>query len=210
MSVITISRQSGCEGNQIARVLCEELDYRIFNKNMMMQLAEDLNAGATDSAETLPKARTLLERILSPFDAALSTDHLAHKEISFDDNSSLSESQVTDLIMAAYHHDNVVIIGRGSQVVLADKPGVLRVRIIAPLEKRIKVWMERDKLNYKQAERKLHERDNSHIDFVKRFFDEDVRNTELYDLVINTGKLTIGDAADLIIQALHNIEPPGR
>jgi hypothetical protein len=48
------------------------------------------------------------------------------------------------------------------------------------------------------------------VDFVKNFYDADVRNPELYDLVINTEKLSIIDAVDLIIQALHNIEPPGR
>lgn len=209
MSVITISRQSGSEGNQIARVLCEELDYSIFEKPMMMQLAAQLKAEATDETDHLPKARSLLERILSPFDAALQTGHEVHKEISFDENSLPSVDQISALIMAAYHHDKVVIVGRGSQVVLANQPDVLHVRIIAPLEKRIQTWMARDKLTYKDAEKKVHERDKSHVDFVKNFFDEDIRDPELYDLVINTGKLSIMDAAELIIQALHHVEPPG-
>lgn len=209
MSVITISRQSGSEGNQIARVLCEELDYSIFEKPLMMQLAAQLNAEGADDADQLPKARSLLERILNPFDAALQADHEAQKEISFDENSLPSVDQISALIMAAYHHDNVVIIGRGSQVVLANKPDVLRVRIIAPLEKRIQTWMARDKLTYKDAEKRVRERDKAHVDFVKNFFDADVRNPELYDLVINTDKFSIIDAVELIIQALHNMEPPG-
>lgn len=210
MSVITISRQSGSEGNQIARVLCEELDYVIFEKPLMMQLAAQLKSEEADGADQLPRARSLLERILNPFDAALQADHEAQKEISFDENSLPSVDQVSALIMAAYHHNNVVIIGRGSQVVLANKPDVLRVRIIAPLEKRIQTWMVRDKLTYKDAKKRVHERDKAHVDFVKNFYDADVRNPELYDLVINTEKLSIIDAVDLIIQALHNIEPPGR
>jgi cytidylate kinase len=209
LAVITISRQSGSEGTQIARVLCEELDYSIFEKPLMMQLATQLNTEAADATEHLPKARTLLERILNPFDAALEPGHETHKEISFDENSLPSVDQISALIMAAYHHNNVVIVGRGSQVVLANKPDVLHVRIIAPLEKRIQTWMARDKLTYKDAEKRVHERDKAHVDFVKNFFDTDIRNPELYDLVINTDKLSIGDAADLIIQALHNMEPPG-
>jgi cytidylate kinase len=210
MSVITISRQSGSEGNQIARVLCEELDYSIFEKPLMMQLAAQLKREVTDGADQLPKARSLLERILNPFDSALEPGHEIHKEISFDEHSLPSVDQVSALIMAAYHHNNVVIVGRGSQVVLANKPDVLHVRIIAPLEKRIQTWMARDKLTYKDAEKRVHERDKAHVDFVKNFYDADVRNPELYDLVINTEKLSIIDAVDLIIQALHNIEPPGR
>jgi len=210
MSVITISRQSGSDGNQVARVLCEELDYVIFEKPLMMQLAAQLKAEATDAAEQLPRARTLLERILSPFDSALDAEHEAQKEISFDENALPSVDQVSALITAAYHHNNVVIVGRGSQVVLANKPDVLRVRIIAPLEKRIQTWMARDKLTYKDAEKRVRERDKAHVDFVKNFFDEDVRTPELYDLVINMDKLSVLNAVGLIIKALHNIEPPGR
>jgi cytidylate kinase len=210
MPVITISRQSGSEGTQIARVLCEELDYSLFEKPMMMQLAAQLNTEAADASEHLPKARTLLERILNPFDEVLNAGHEVHKEISFDEHSLPSVDQVSALIMAAYHHDNMVIVGRGSQVVLADKSSVLHVRIIAPLEKRIQTWKARDKLTDKEAEKKVHEEDKAQVDFVKNFFDEDIRNPELYDLVINTDKLSIIDAADLIIQALHNMEPPGR
>ena len=107
--------------------------------------------------------------------------------------------------MAAYQHDNMIIIGRGSQVILADKPDVLHVRVIAPVEKRVAVRAAREGLSLKEAQKKLADADKAHVDFVKNFFDVDNRDPLLYDLVINTEKISITAAADLILLALEKI-----
>lgn len=97
------------------------------------------------------------------------------------------------------------MVGRGGQVALADKPDVLHVRVVAPLETRIKRWQTREDMMEDEARRKIHKRDAAHIEFVKRFYDADITYPTLYDLVVNTGKLTPSAAADLIIKALGHI-----
>lgn len=211
MAVITISRQSGSEGNEIARILCEKLGYRLFDKNMMIEMAKELgaeSADATNSAEESNKAKALVERILNPFQPARDPQHKPHKEISFEEGSTMTESQVRALVLAAHAHGKVIIIGRGSQVILAEKPDVLHVRVVAPLEVRIKNWQARENLSYQDASKRVSERDKAHIDFVKTFFDEDIREPSLYDLLVNTSKFPPDAAADLIMEALLHIEPP--
>ena len=211
MAVITISRQSGSEGNEIARILCEKLGYRLFDKTMMIEMARELGAESANAEENpgeLNKARALVERILNPFQPAHDQQHTHHKDISFKDGSTMTESQVRALVLAAYSHGNVVIVGRGSQVILSEKPDVLRVRVVAPLELRIQNWQKRENLSYQDASKRVSERDKAHIDFVKTFFDEDIREPSLYDLVINTAKFPPDAAADLIMEALQHIEPP--
>lgn len=211
MSVITLSRQSGSDGNIVAELLCQKLGYRLFDKAMMIQLSEKINAQITSEekvSETTPH-RTLLERILSPFDSTFEGDHQTQKVISIEGDQTLSVSQVRELVLAAYELGNVVIVGRGSQIVLAEKPNVLHVRVVAPREKRIQAWQIREGLSNKDASRKVSLRDKAHVDFVKNYFDTDLRDPALYDLIVNTQKLSPLSAADLIIQALHNIEPPG-
>ncbi len=211
MSVITISRQSGSDGNVVAELLCQKLNYRLFDKALMIQLAEKLNAQILDNEKFSEAStqKTLLERFLTPFNSAFEENHQPQKIISIEDDQTPSVSQIRALILAAYDQGNVVIVGRGSQIVLADKPDVLHVRVVAPLEKRIQAWQIREGLSYNDASQKINLRDKAHVDFVKNYFDTDLRNPALYDLIVNTQKLSPLSATDLIIQALHNIEPPG-
>jgi cytidylate kinase len=211
MAVITISRQSGSEGNEIAKILCEKLAYRLFDKSLIIQLAEKLgpeSSKITDASDRFDKARALVERILNPLQPGLDSQHQSHKAISFENGSAMTEAQVRDLILAAHSQGNVVIVGRGSQVVLAGMPDVLHVRIVAPLETRIKVWQEREGLSFEDASKRVHNRDKAHVDFVKHFFDTDISDPALYDMVINTAKFPPGVAADLIIEGLWHLQPP--
>jgi len=210
MAVITISRQSGSEGNEIAQILCEKLGYRLFDKAMMIELADELGSdpsSMTDAPSGPDKARELVDRVLNSFQSPVGRH--VFKDISFEEGSAMTEVQVRSLILAAYFHGNVVIVGRGSQIVLSDKPDVLHVRVVAPLDKRIKIWQERESLSYKDANKRVSERDRVHVDFVKNYFDTDIREPSLYDLVVNTSKFPPGTAADLIMEALRHVEPPG-
>ncbi len=206
MAVITLSRQSGSEGNEITKLLCERLGYQYFDKNLMFQLATQIGMKPSEIADASGEnyqAKSWLERafanLASPFSDPSSWTLGAQE----DARQALSVLQVRKLINAAYEHGNVVIVGRGGQIALADKKDVLRVRIIAPLDTRIRRWQERENLSYEDARAKVRERDQAHIDFVKRFYDEDVNDPTLYDLVINTEKLTPKAAVDLIVQALE-------
>ena len=211
MAVITISRQSGSEGNEIARILCEKLGYRLFDKALIIQLAEKLGQEpekSADETEGLSKARALVERILNPLQPGIDSHHLAHKALSLENGSIMTKTQVRDLILAAHSQGNVVIVGRGSQVVLAGMPDVLHVRIVAPLERRIQNWQEREGLSFEDASKRVHDRDKAHVDFVKHYFDTDIGDPALYDMVINTAKFPPDIAADLIIEGLRHLHPP--
>jgi cytidylate kinase len=76
------------------------------------------------------------------------------------------------------------------------------VRVVAPVETRIRRWQAREGLTAKDARKKMRERNRAHIDFVKRFFDVDLNDPELYDLVISTEKMTPAEAVELIVQAM--------
>ena len=94
------------------------------------------------------------------------------------------------------------MVGRGGQVVLRGLPDVLHVRLIAPLDLRIRRHGERAGLTAAEAREAVLARDRASADFVKLYYDADVADPTLYDLIINTGKLTPSAAADLIISAL--------
>ena len=208
MSIITISRQSGSEGNKIVRMLCDRLGYKYFDKHLMIQLAEEKGLDPTKIEDITAEEhhiRSLWELAFSSMTIPqapspwILTPPITSKE-------EMTVRQVSAFIHAAYQEGDVIIVGRGSQVILADKPDVLHVRIVAPLERRIERWMAREDISHKEAEKIVKERNNKHVDFVKTFFDEDINNPELYDLIINTEKLSLEKAADLIIDAANSLQ----
>lgn len=96
---------------------------------------------------------------------------------------------------------NVVIIGRASNLVLRDQPGSLHVGLVAPLEKRLAVIMERERMDRATAERHVQAQDRARTAYFRRFFRAHPDDPSLYHLVLNMERRTPLQAAELISKA---------
>lgn len=96
---------------------------------------------------------------------------------------------------------DVVIVGRGAQVLLRDFPGVLRVRICASEGVRIHRIMERLKVDAEEAERQVRQSDRERARYLKHYYGVDGQDPTLYDLMLNTDRLTLDKATELVIAA---------
>lgn len=208
MATITISRQFGSHGDTVAQLLSERLGYRYFDKNLMTGLAvqsglpsEDL----VDLYEEKPRARSLVERLFSNFASSLSDPTIWAASAEAEAQEKLMVARIRQLMCAAYQQGNVVIIGRGGQAALRGRPGVLHVRVVAPLELRIRRHAERAGLSLEDARAAVAQRDRASLDYVRHFYNLDATDPELYDLVVNTGKMTPAAAVDLIIKAVDHL-----
>jgi len=112
---------------------------------------------------------------------------------------------VRDTLVAAYDRDNVVIVGRGGQAVLRDKPGVMHVRLDSPLGARALRVKERTNVSLADAIAQTKSRDLAATAYLQRFFEIDWNNPMLYHLVLNTGKWELSDVAEIIIDALTHL-----
>jgi cytidylate kinase len=213
MAAITISREYGSQGNEIARLLCERLGYRYFDKSLMAQLGAQMDL-APDTIADLPEdkryqARGLLERLLATTPLPTISGDLgwswAARAEAEEQTVRMSVKIVESLIRAAHEQDNVVVVGRAGQVVLRDMPNVLHVRAVAPVEQRIGRIQQIAALSADAARELVHRRDRGAADYVKSFYHVDVNEPLLYDLVINTGKLTSSLVVDLICEALGSL-----
>jgi cytidylate kinase len=208
MPVITISPEYGSYGDAVAELLCDRLGYRSFDKTLMRSLAAQLGLKpetVIDLSEDRYRPRTLVERLFA--NAAPRTGNVmmwAEYSAAIDREHRAAEL-LTQLIHAAYEKSNVVVLGHGGQVVLHEKPGVLHVRLVAPLGMRIRRHQIRAGVTAEVAREQVLERDRSSADFVKRYFGVDAADPTLYDLIINTGKVPLKVAADLIIALLAGL-----
>ena len=99
-----------------------------------------------------------------------------------------------------------VIIGRGSQKILAEKPNTLYVRFIGAIGDRCKHVMLDEGMSYETARKKIQAIDKRRADYLKCCYNADWEDSRLYHLVINTSLMSMAQAVESIIATLHNQE----
>jgi cytidylate kinase len=109
---------------------------------------------------------------------------------------------VKGTIRGAYKRGNVVIVGRGGQAILQERPDVLHVRIEAPLHDRVRRVQELEDLSPDDARDRIVTRDRAAAAYLKRFYAIDWSDPVLYHQVINMGKWDIDAAAHLVASAV--------
>ena len=216
MAVITISRQYGSLGDEIVAQVCERLEYRYFDKVLMAQVASEMGLSETeivDFSEDDYQARSFLERLFGRRKrhvvAAAGTGTRNNAGATAGVLKQLDEEKyirmVRGTIEAAHARGDVVIVGRGGQVILRDKPGVLHVRIEAPQDVRFSRVLNQPEFSglmldhgRYMAKEKVKERDRAAADYLKRFYNIDWSDPKLYHLVIDTERWRVGQAACFI------------
>ena len=221
MTVITISRQFGSYGDEIAQKLCEILGYQYFDKRLVMQAASEAGLSEQeimDYSEENYKVRNFLGQILSR------PQTLGHVRIWKEDAQGirspdaipLTEETALDLVQKAIRHahqiGNVVIVGRGGQVILQNEPDVLHVRVEAPLEtriQRVKQWQPYEtSLGLRRtAQDIIEKKDAVSADYLQRFYNVRWDDSMLYHIIINTEKLSIDQAANMLAHTAREFSP---
>lgn len=226
MSVITISRQFGSGGDEIAAMVCEALWYRIFDKHMIAEAAKaegisvvEMGDFSEENIQTSGFFLHLFSRPQPAFSARVWKEGIdgtrSIEEFVLDETEALALTQKA--VKAAYQMGNMVIVGRGGQVILQNEPDVLHVRIVAPLEHRIQRVKEQLKVSQntyladiemrRNAQDLILSRDAASEEYLKRFYHVDWDSPLLYDLVINTGSLSLKKAAEIIIGLVESNKP---
>ena len=183
MAIITISRQTGSLGDEIAQAVAEKLGYEYIEKSQISKVLSGLGFSLTD------------------------IDKYDEKKPSIWQSLTMQKELLTSLFRAAAYElasrDNVVIVGRGGQVILKDISGVLHVRIMAPNSTRISRLMVQDKCEEKTAERIMRQNDHDSSGYLSTYFGTNWDDSGLYDLVINTRAMALGESVELIACAVN-------
>jgi cytidylate kinase len=97
--------------------------------------------------------------------------------------------------------DNVVYHGLGGNLLIGVLPHLIRVRVIADMEFRIKAAMERNQMTRKEAIDHIKKVDEKRVKWTKFLYHVDWGDPSLYDLVINLENLGISDACEIVSKA---------
>lgn len=214
MAVITISRQYGSGGDEIATQICKRLGYRFFDKRLMAEVGAEVGLSGSeivDFSEDKHRVQSFLDRLFGQ------PRVVAQARVWQEDASGVRAATVTALdvnqslllvqsaVQAAYRQNNMVILGRGGQVILKDLPDVLHVRVVASPEVRIQRVQEQEQLSAEAARNLVTERDAAAADYLRRFYKVDWADALLYHLVINTDKWDIPTAVGIVVEAIRHL-----
>ena len=185
MCAITVSRQVGSRGDELAALVAQRLGWRLVSRDLINQAAR--KAGVPEVALAEVDELGLLG--IRPS----ARDWRAY------------QTQVERIIRELADEGNVVIVGRGGQIVLRARPDVLHVRVVAPFELRLN-WLQQERgLGREAAAACLEASSRARARYIRRSYHVNVEDPSLYHLVVNTGLLSLERAANLVIQALQEI-----
>lgn len=113
------------------------------------------------------------------------------------------EQKVSEAILQLAHLGHVIFAGRAAHLVTHALPGGLHIRLVAPLDTRVRRIASLQACSLEQAAEHIAKNDEARQRFVRTNFGKDIANPHLYDLVINTDRITPATAAQLVVTALR-------
>lgn len=195
---VTISRQAGCGALVVAEKLAHYLQehspkhaipWTVFDRNLMDKVLEDHDLPKR-LAQFLPEDRvSYLEDMM--------TDLLQTYP-----PSQTVVRQTIETILKLASLGNVILIGRGGNVITARLPRVFHVRLVAPMEQRVAHCREAYSMTESAARAFCQREDSGRERYLKKYFSADINDPLLYHLVINTGLVSYEDAAKQIGDAV--------
>ncbi len=233
--VITLSRELGSQGSYVASAVAELLGLHYIDREILHRAAEV--AGFPDEQmitilEQQEKVPGFLARMMESLNAMPSVPAIAsasmregyyvNPEIATMITEEQARQERREAIGDAYTElmgrvlreyastGGVIIVGRGGQVVLRDYARVLHVRIHAPLEVRIRNIIKRQIVSYDLAEELVRNSDRVRARYIKKYYYEDWTNPQLYDMVVNTARMSVNMAAHFISAAATWLDENGR
>ena len=182
MAIITISRQNGSLGDEIAEALASRLGTIVISKKYALDnFFGEINPGTLDRLNESAKF----------FEMPLPESNRTYSDILVERIRTLaSESKDKDL----------VILGMGGSVLLSGFPDAIHVRVTASEATRINTIAKKYRITNDEATEVLDIGDRKHKRFVKTVYGKDITSPEQFDLILNTDRLSVDECVDAITE----------
>jgi cytidylate kinase len=180
VAIITISRGSYSRGKEVAERVAQKLGYECVARKVLLEASEEFDIPEYKLVRELHDAPSLLQRF----------SHTKEKYISLIRTAFLEHVQ----------KDNVVYHGLAGRVFLSGVSHVLKVRIIADVDDRVREEMQREQLSPEKARSLLLKDDEERRKWSQSLYGTDNRDPANFDLCVHIRKLSVEDASEIIAQ----------
>jgi cytidylate kinase len=203
MAVITIARQFGAGGKKLGTLVAEKLGFTLIDEEIIEMVAmkanvsvDTVDAVAQETGDTGYLTRILTK--LGPFRKGYVQVAMEKKPGYIDGNLYLS--LLHKVIPQIAEQDNVVILGRGGQYILAEHANTYHYLMIADMEQRIHFMMENYQLDRKQAQLVVEKQRKRRLNLYRHFGRTDYDQPGLYEMVFNMNRVKLEEAVQIVCQ----------
>jgi cytidylate kinase len=225
MPVLTVTGTLGSGARELGQAVAARLDIDFVDQQILVNAARRLGVPVTSVAERDERPQSLSDRLSSilrnflessaatgdPLSGMGGLDTLlarSYSEMTADGEAIKGEVRdsdylkaITTIVREVAAKGNVVILGRGSQVILKDSLGTLHVLAMAPHNICVERHAKREDIPLEKAAKAVQEANRALQAFHSRFLKVEVKDPSLYDLVVNLGRLSLGASASLVVTA---------
>ena len=182
MPIITISDGSYCKGKEVAEKVVQKLGYKCIARDAIIETSKEFNIPEIKLIRAIHDAPSILERFQRSKEKYLSYLHVT--------------------MLEHFQKDNIVYHGLAGHFFIRNITHLLKVRIIADMEDRVRLEMEREGISEKKAIHILKHVDTERRKWCEYIYGIDKWDPCLYDLVVHIKKITVDDAVNLIVQTV--------
>ncbi len=200
---VTVSREYGSGGSEIAARLAERLGWQVIDHELVARVARAMGTSQEEAAAHVEHTQGVLARIVNSLQYVDPAFMLYAPPARFPSDEAY-RGALERIIRAAAARGQVVIVGRGSQILLAERRDVLRVRIIAPFEQRVAYVMQREGLDQRAAASRIRKFEHERTRYLEAEYHRRPEDAHLYDMVLNTSSLDPASAVNVICLALNH------
>jgi len=183
MAVITISREPGALGEELAARVAGRLGFVLVDRARIAQLWSEID---------------LDDASLVSVDEYIPVDE--HK---LDPETEASIKLLPDLILQLAEEQDLVVIGRGAEGLFRNRPGAFHVKVIGSRSFRAAELQKREGISSREARRCLRELESQRIRYLRFLYRANWRDPGLYDLTLRMDRLSIDQATNLVVAAVE-------
>jgi len=198
--VITITRQYGSGGSDIAQLVARGLGWTVIDNQFVDEVARLAGLPTDEVAQREERAPGLLERLARTLAVASPELFITTAAVPRVEEDEATIVQLTErIIREAAGHGRVVLVGRGAQALLAQRPDALHVYVVASKPWRMKLAVERLGVEPGSAEQVVDDTDRRRDQYVRTYYGRHRQDPTIYDLVVNAERLGFEGAAGVIV-----------
>ena len=186
--MITVSREYGAAGGELACLVAGKLGYSFFGQELVHEIARRAQVKRALVETVDERCRDRVERFVA--------DLIDGGGFQTDDYLK----NLSQVVQGIGRQGKGVIVGRAGHLLLPPQ-ATLRVRVVAPLPARVLRVAARERIGESEARQKVLRVDAERVAFYRQAFNVDITNPTQFDVVINTGRVSLSEAAELIMSA---------
>jgi cytidylate kinase len=197
--IITVEREYGCGGGEIAQQVAAQLGWKLWDQNLTEEIARLARCPKTVVENREERDDPLYYRLFKSFLRGSFEGSINAHKLNLVDSESIM--RITRRVVEhTAEKGECVIVGRGSQHFLANNPDTLRVFLYAPSDLKVRRLIARGK-SQKEAQELVATVDRERADYIEKYFHVEWPNRAIYHAMMNTAP---GD--DAVVQAILDLK----